>query len=294
MRRSSTSSRQHPDVFFDPSDPTAGVLDIQDLRIELLDLVDPCSFDAAKATIKTADAVDDVSVVDIALANINGALVVSMGNGDDLLTVSEVKVATTANLTTGDGDDTIVVVGIGGRDVDDTECGPPTAEMTSFTLNAGNGDNTVVVSLDYPGEPGYILGDYGIAAAMEAYIAANPDIAGAVGAVSDELNFASEVMLDNDGSPYSVDADKVSITTGTGADRVTLSDIFISTSTVNNLSVNLGSGDDILFFYDNIWDGYAKLNGGADDDTLDLHRGGNTDSNFTVTNFETVIPDSNF
>ena len=42
------------------------------------------------------------------------------------------------------------------------------------------------------------------------------------------------------------------------------------------------------------WDGYAKLNGGAGDDTLDLHRGGNTDSNLWVTNFETVVPDSSF
>ena len=174
----------------------------------------------------------------------------------------------------------------------DDENGPPTAEMTSFTLNAGNGDNTVVVSLDYPGEPGYILGDYGIAAAMDAYSDAHPDIAGTVGAMSDELNFASEVMLDLGG--YSVDADKVTITTGTGDDRVTVSDVFISTSTLNNLSVNLGSGDDILFFYDNIWDGYAKLNGGAGDDTLDLHRGGNTDTNLTIINFETIIPDSSF
>ena len=30
------------------------------------------------------------------------------------------------------------------------------------------------------------------------------------------------------------------------------------------------------------------------DDTLDLHRGGNTDSNLWVINFETVVPDSSF
>ena len=61
-----------------------------------------------------------------------------------------------ATLKTGNGDDTIVIVGVGGRDVDDTTNGTPTAEMNQFTLTTGNGDNTVVVSLDWMGEPGYV------------------------------------------------------------------------------------------------------------------------------------------
>jgi hypothetical protein len=46
------------------------------------------------------------------------------------------------------------------------------------------------------GEPGYVLGDYGIGAAMEALIAANPDNAGTLYALTAELDLAAEVMLD--------------------------------------------------------------------------------------------------
>ena len=252
----------HPDVFFDPS-VDAGALDIENLRGEIRDLSDPSSFDAAKADFVTKDTATDVAVVDIALANVALDLTVTMGNGSDLLTISEVKVGHNATLKTGNGNDTIVVVGVGGRAIDDTENGPPTAEMNQFALTTGNGDNTVVVSLDWMGEPGYVGGDYGIAAALEAYAAANPNIAGTLTALSGELELAAEAMLRNTAQPQSVDADIVQITTGTGADRVTLSDICISTSLTNPLVVNLGAGDDVLFFYDNCWDGYAKLNGGA-------------------------------
>ena len=51
---------------------------------------------------------------------------------------------------------------------------------------------------------------------MDAYTAANPDIAGSIYAITDELNLAAEAMLDSS-NPYSVDADYVKITTGSGA-----------------------------------------------------------------------------
>lgn len=281
----------HPGVFFDPSDPSVCGLDIENLRTELRDIVDPCSFEATKADFVTKDLVDEGSVIDISLATVLLDMTVTMGNGADLLALSLTQVGHDATLKVGNGNDTVLVVGLGGLNVDsvdDEDCGPPLGEMNSFLLTTGNGDNTVVVSLDWMGEPGYIFGDYGIDSAFQAFIPPNPLTF--LNAINTELDFAAETMLDSS-TPYSVDAHRVQIQTGSGADRVTLSDIFISPSTTDRIFANLGGGDDVLFFYDNIWDGYANLNGGAGDDTLDEHRGGNTENNLTVVNFETVIPE---
>jgi hypothetical protein len=279
----------HPGVFFDPSDPSSGGLDIENLRTEIRDIIDECGFMATKADFVTKDLDGENAVIDIALSNVLLDMTVTMGNGDDLLALSQMKVGHDATLKVGQGDNTIVVVGLGGRDADDTTCGAPTAEMNSFLVTTGNGDNTVVISLDWMGEPGYALGDYGIDAAFQGFIPPNPLTF--LNAINTELDFAAQAMLDNSVNPYSVDAHKVQVTTGSGADRVTLSDIFISPSTTDRLYASLGAGDDILFFYDNNWDGFANLNGGADEDTLDLHRGGNTENNITVINFENVIPE---
>ena len=155
--------------------------------------------------------------------------------------------------------------------------------MTQFTLTVGNGEDTVVVSLDYEGEPGYALGNYGIGAAVNNYAADNSGIYNSIEAVGGELDFAAEAMLDNSANPSSVWADKVSITTGNGDDWVTVSDVLISSSITNRLQVTLGKGDNTLFFYNNTWDGYANLSGGGNSTTtLDEHRGGNTDDNLTV------------
>lgn len=281
----------HPDVFFDPTVET-GTLDIENLRGEIRDIIDLCGFEAAKADFVTKDATGDVSRIDIALSVVTLDMTVTMGNGDDALAISETKVGNNLTLKTGNGDDTIIVVGVGGLVGSPSiseECGPPIGEMNQFKLTTGNGDNTVVVSLDWMGEPGYVYGDYGILAAVEAYAVLHPEIAGSLYAVECELETAAEAMLAST-TPLALDADYVQITTGSGADRVTLSDICISTSLTNPLVVNLGAGDDILFFYDNCWDGFAKLNGGTGDDILDLHRDNNTDSNLWVIGFETVVP----
>jgi large repetitive protein len=283
----------HPGVFFDPSTDT-GTLDIENLRGEIRDIIDDCGFEATKADFVTKDVAGEVSRIDIALSVVTLDMTVTMGNGDDGLAISEVKVGHDATLKTGNGADTIIVVGlgglVGGSPSVREECGPPLGEMNHFLLTTGNGDNTVVISLDWMGEPGYVLGDYGIGAAMESYIAAHPDIAGSLYAVTAELDAAAEALLDST-TPYSLDAHRVDIRTGSGADRVTLSDICISPSTTDRLFADLGAGNDILFFYDNCWDGFANLNGGLGDDTLDEHRGGNTENNLTVTGFETVIPE---
>ena len=77
----------------------------------------------------------------------------------------------------------------------------------------------------------------------------------------------------------------------TAADWVTLADILISASLTNRLTVNLGTGDNTLFFYDNTWDGYANLSGGGNQHTtLDEHCGGNTEDNITVVGFPNVVP----
>ena len=60
-------------------------------------------------------------------------------------------------------------------------------------------------------------------------------------------------------TPFSVYADKVTITAGNGTDLVTVSDVLISASLTDRLKITLGKGDDWLEFYDNTWDGYANL-----------------------------------
>ena len=55
--------------------------------------------------------------------------------------------------------------------------------------------------------------------------------------------------------------------------------------------MNLGTGDNYLYFYNNTWDGYANLSGGGNGTTtLDEDRGGNTDDNITVIGFPNVVP----
>ena len=67
--------------------------------------------------------------------------------------------------------------------------------------------------------------------------------------------------------------------------------VSISASTTNRLQIKLGTGDNILYFYDNTWDGYANLSGGGNaTTTLDEFDGGNTDVNITVTGFPNIIP----
>jgi hypothetical protein len=288
----------HPGVFFDPTNPSSPGLDINDLLAEILDLSDPSSFDATKAIFTTTDtAIDGGSVIDISLANVELSLSVTMGNANyDYLAISQTKVGTTATVIQGNGDgDAVIITGLGGRAAADTSNGPPTAEMTQFNLTVGNGNmDMVIVSLDWRGDPGYASCDYGIAAADKAYIGYNPSVSNTIGAIDAELDFAAEAMLDNTANPSSVYADRVSIKTGNGADWVTLADILISASLTNRLTVNLGTGDNTLFFYDNTWDGYANLSGGGNQHTtLDEHCGGNTDDNLTVVGFPNVVPPTN-
>ena len=173
--------------------------------------------------------------------------------------------------------------------------------MNSFTLTTGNGSNTVVISLDWEGDPGYVAGPaYGIDAAMQALIGTNSAIAGTLQAVDIELDLAAEFMLSN-GTMESLDASHVYLTigtaAGTGANLVDLSDITISPSTpeaeaTNRLNLNLGGGNDYVYFYDNVWDGaFADLNGGGGSNTLDENRGGNEGSDTTIVNFQTQVPD---
>jgi hypothetical protein len=285
----------NPGVFFDPTNPSSPGLDINDLVAKILDLSAPSSFDATKATFTTTDGVTGGgSIIDISLANVALSLSVTEGSAaDDYLDINETKVGTTATVTQGNGaDDTAIIVGVGGRAAGDTTNGTPTAEMTQFTLKVGNGtDDTVVVSLDYQGDPGYAYGPaYGIAAADAAYIANNPSVANTIGAIDADLDFAAEAQLLSS-SPYSLNADRVSITTGNGGDLLTLSDICISTSLTNRLTVTLGTGDNYLYFYDNCWDGFANLSGGGNSTTtLDEDRGGNTEDNITVVGFPNVVP----
>ena len=71
----------HPGVFFDPTNPSSAGLDINDLVAEILDLSDPSSFDATKATFTTKDtATGGGSVIDISLANVELSLSVTMGS----------------------------------------------------------------------------------------------------------------------------------------------------------------------------------------------------------------------
>ena len=296
----------HPGVFFDGSNPTSGDLDINDLLAEILDLNDPSSFDATKATFATKDvATGGGAWIDISLANVELTMTVTMGSADyDFLAISESKIGLPAGngvttVTTGltvtvDGaGDTVIIVGVGGRDVGDTTNGPPTAEMQLFTLTVGNGTaDYVLVTLDYTGDPDDPGGNTGIGGAIDTYAGLNSAVANSSEAVSNELDFAAEAMLDNTANPYSVSADKVAITVGNGdSDVVNVSYVCISTSLTNRLQVKLGRGaDDILFFYDNCWDGYANLSATGADATLDEFDGGNTDINITVTGFATVIP----
>ncbi len=286
----------NPDVFFDPTNPSSSGLDINDLVAKILDLSAPSSFDATKATFTTTDGVTGGgSVIDISLANVALSLSVTEGSAAyDYLDINATKVGTTATVTQGNGDDdTAIIVGVGGRTgPDDTSNGTPLGEMTQFTLKVGNGtDDTVVVSLDYQGDPGYPYGPaYGIAAADAAYIANNPSVTNTIGAIDADLDFAAEAQLLSS-NPYSLNADRVSITAGNGGDLLTLSDICISTSLTNRLTVTLGTGDNYLYFYDNCWDGFANLSGGGNSTTtLDEDRGGNTEDNITVIGFPNVIP----
>ena len=286
----------HPGVFFDPTNPSSPGLDIDDLINEILDLTAPSSFDVTKATFTTEDTASGAgSIIDISLANVASSLSVTMGNAPgDYLDINQTKVGTTATVTQGNGaGDTVVICGLGGRAAGDITTGPPTAEMTQFTLTVGNGTaDTVVVSLDYQGDPGYPYGPaYGIAAADAAYVADNPSVANTVGAIDADLDFAAEAMLNNTANPSSVYADRVSIKTGNGGDLLTLSDILISASLTNRLTVTLGTGDNYLYFYDNTWDGDANLSGGGNGNTtLDEDRGGNTDDNMTIVGFPNVVP----
>ena len=210
----------------------------------------------------------------------------------------------TATIKVGSGNDTIVIVGMGTLATGDVSGSAPDGEMNSFTLTTGNGSNTVVISLDWEGDPGYIAGPaYGIDAAMQAVIAANPTVANTLQAVDEELDAVAEYMLSN-GTQESLDASHVYLTVGnsagTGANLVVLSDITISPSSpeaeaTNRLNVNLGGGDDYLYFYDNVYDdAFADLNGGGGTNTLDEYRGGDEGSDFTEINFQNIVPDETF
>jgi hypothetical protein len=290
----------NPGVFYDPTDPANGILDIDGLTQEIIDISATHGFDAFKASLATKDGTGNASLIDVVLSNVWLNMAVSMGNGSDGLSIGEVQVGQNATLTTGNGDDTIIVVGLGGLAADGfTTFGPPTLAMNQFQLTTGDGSNAVVISLDWEGDPGYAPA-YGIDAAVQNCIAANPSIASSLQAVDGELDAAAEAMLGSS-SPQSLNASHAYLTignsAGAGTNVVTLSDILVSPSTIagaatNRLSLNLGGGDDYVYFYDNAWDGaFADLNGGGGSNTLDENRGGNSGSDTTIVNFQTVIPD---
>ncbi|MEI8374699.1 MAG: hypothetical protein WCJ35_17880 [Planctomycetota bacterium] len=297
----------HPSgVFFDPTSAPPAGLDIDNLETEILDLTDTCGFMAYKAAFTTSDTVSNMSTITLSESAVKTTLSVTMGLGSDGLFISEVGVGTTDGTGTatlsvgalGKAADTIVVVGMGA--LGDALCGqPPKGQMNKFSLTTGNGDNTVVVSLDWAGLN--VMGldpntTNGIDWALQNYISANPSIQASMNAIDQELATEAEAMLDNTANPYSLNTDfayfYIGTGSGTGANVVTLSDICISTSTTNSLNVSMGGGDDYLYFYNNCWDGFANLNGGRGNNTLDENNGGNTGNNATIKNFQTVIPPS--
>ena len=101
-------------------------------------------------------------------------------------------------------------------------------------------------------------------------------------------------MLSN-GTTESLDASHVYLTIGTAsgssANVVTLSDITISPTldepqATNRLNLNMGGGDDYVYFYDNTWDGAsASLDGGGGTNTLNEYRAGNSGGNSAIINF---------
>jgi hypothetical protein len=303
----------NPSAFYDPTDagaPANGILDIDGLTQEITDISASDGFAAYKAAITTKDLAANASTIDISQSDVAATLAVTMGSGADGLFVSEVGVGTisgtgptggTATLKTGNGSDTIVIVGVGTLAAGSVSGSAPTGQMNSFTLTTGSGPDSVVISLDWEGDPGYAAGPAcGIDAAMQGYVGTNPAIQDTVQAVDEELDAAAGAMLDS-GNPQSLNVSHAYLTIGTpagiGANVVELSDILVSpsspgSSATNSLNVLLGGGDDYLYFYDNTSDGaVADLNGGGGNNTLDEHRGGNSGPNLTVVNFQTVIPD---
>ena len=114
----------HPGVFFDPTGTdVGGVLDINNLTQEIIDISDTDGFEAYKATITTKDLATSSSIVDIEESDVATTLTITMGNGTDGLFLSEVGVGTVnggtgltggnATIKTGSGTDTIVIVGVG-------------------------------------------------------------------------------------------------------------------------------------------------------------------------------------
>ena len=224
-----------------------------------------------------------------------------MGDGNDGLFLSEVGVGTVsggtgpvggaATLKVGGGNDTIVIVGVGTLAAGDSPGSPPDGEMGSFTLTTGNGNNDVLISLDWLGSEsdGYTAGPaYGIDPAMQAYIATSSAIAGTLQAVDEELDSAAEVMLSN-GTEESLDASHAYLTIGE-RHRDERGRIVGHHGLPKHARVGgdepfgrpPGGGADYLYFYDNAWDGaFVNLNGGKGaHNTLDEYRGGNEGGQF--------------
>ena len=129
------------------------------------ELTDPCVVTLA----------DDLNAASSAfLSFVAASADIYLLNGSDGLFLSEVQVGGlsgtgAATLKTGNGNDTIVVDGVGatGSEQSSGNYGlPPAGEMGTFSLTTGNGANTVVSSLDWLGDPGYSGPAYGIDAAM--------------------------------------------------------------------------------------------------------------------------------
>ena len=142
-------------------------------------------------------------------------------------------------MKTGNGDDTIVVVGMGPLPAysEAPSGSPPTDEMNSFTLTTGSGANTVVISLDWLGSEadGYTPARLTVltprcrvtsARMPRSRIRSRP--------LNEELDAAAQAMVGS-GNPQSLNASHVYLTignaAGSGANLVTLSDITISPST---------------------------------------------------------------
>ena len=112
-------------MFFDPTDAgdPAGVLDIDNLTQEIIDISDTDGFEVYKATITTKDIAASSSIIDLEESDVVTTLTITMGNGTDGLFFSEVGVGIvdggtgltggTATLKVGSGSDTIVIVGMG-------------------------------------------------------------------------------------------------------------------------------------------------------------------------------------
>ena len=230
-RQSSTSSptiRACSSIRPTYGDPANGVLDINDLTQEIIDISDTDGFEAYKATITTKDLAASATIIDISQSDVVTTLTITMGNGSDGLFLSQVGVGTvnggtgptggTATIKVGSGNDTIVIVGMGTLATEDASGSAPDGEMNSFTLTTGNGSNTVVISLDWEGDPGYTAGPaYGIDAAHAGLhrdeFRRSPNT---LQAVDEELDAAAEFMLSN-GTQESLDASHVYLTIGNSA-----------------------------------------------------------------------------